>query len=111
MNENGTAARSLPAACHRANENEVVVLRPINAQWSEQELTFLGQLSAIGFPIDHVAKFFGRDLSEVTEQATALYRCAANRKHNSGASHGSVVLRLSPRHSIFPGLAHRLPPA
>jgi hypothetical protein len=42
------------------------------ADWSEQDLLELGQLYSVGFPIGHIAKFLGRDLEEVKEQAKAL---------------------------------------
>ena len=37
--------------------------------WSEQELIDLGQLSSVGIPIEHIAKFLGRNLDEVERQA------------------------------------------
>jgi hypothetical protein len=40
--------------------------------WSEEELIALGQLCSVGVPIEHVAKFLGRDLDEVREQAHSI---------------------------------------
>ena len=40
--------------------------------WSEEELIDLGQLYSIGIPIEHVAKFLGRNLAEVQRQARLL---------------------------------------
>ena len=40
--------------------------------WSEQELIDLGQLCSVGIPIEHVAKFLGRNLDEVERQARLI---------------------------------------
>ena len=40
--------------------------------WSERELVDLGQLSSVGIPIEHIAKFLGRNLDEVETQARSI---------------------------------------
>src|ERR1700733_2455948 len=70
-----------------ANEDSVVTIANItnrDAPWSAQELTMLGHLFSIGFPIDHVANFLRRDLHEVTERISALPSELRQRKHHPG---------------------------
>ena len=40
--------------------------------WSEDELTELGQLYSVGIPIEHVAKFLGRNLDEAELEVRSL---------------------------------------
>jgi hypothetical protein len=40
--------------------------------WSEDELILMGQLCSVGVPLDHVAKFLGREVRLVKVKATGL---------------------------------------
>jgi hypothetical protein len=40
--------------------------------WSEDELILMGQLCSVGIPLDHVAKFLGREVRSVEVKATGL---------------------------------------
>jgi hypothetical protein len=57
-----------------------MVVHPETEDWTEDELILMGQLCSVGTPIEHVAKFLGREIGAVREKAAEL-RLAIKARH------------------------------